>query len=385
MRQRRSICTRHKIKLASQRRTFGHILRGLRYRARHIIHDLYRQRSSGRITIIVQHLNGHAVEQRSVRSRLRVHLIIQQGVLVNHLARVRIVAGDHQLVALRGHHLGIRDQHPILDHLYAINLHRLHTIRRADGEVARAFFRVQTMLAALAVQRLFVHSGVTTVYQRRQILDFRLVIRRHRRTTPITPTQRRQNQERQPPQRHRRHARAQRLPSLHPVGQHAHRIRAHRAFRNVRVHIAVLVRAYQQVVCTLAVANLAVVLVIVFDHQIGLVHIAAFKRNVQVLAHALGGDVFGAVPRCLVGEVVLHVAQRLDAHALATGSNAPFAPGNLHGLHRLAGVVDLQDDVLQAHDASLFPRQRLVFMGALRESCGGGSSYRATARSMTVR
>ena len=209
--------------------------------------------------------------------------------------------------------------------------------------------------------------------------------RRYRRTTAITTTERRQDQQRQPPQRHRRHARAQRLPSLHPVRQHAHRIRPHRALRCVRIHIAVLVRAHQQVVRALAVANLAVVLVVVLDHQIGLLHITPFKRDVQVLAHALGRDVLRAVPRRLVREVVLHVAQRLDAHALATGSNAPFAPGNLHGLHRLAGVVDLQDDVLQAHDASLFPRQRLVFMGALRESCGGGSSSRATARSMTVR
>ena len=383
MRQRRTIRSLHKVELACRRRAFGHILRSLRCCARNIIHDLDDQHRVGGIPVVIRQRHRQIFKQAVVAVRRRVLLTIQQRIFIRDRASGGIVTRHLELVAHGRRDRGTR-QRPILDHLHTTNRQRLHAVRRTDREGARAFLS-RAVRVRTERQRTFHHRHVTTVGLARQVGDGRLVIRRYRRTTTITTTERRQNQQRQPPQRHRRHARAQRLPSLHPVRQHAHRIRPHRALRCVRIHIAVLVRAHQQVVTAFAVANLAVVLVVVLDHQIGLLHITTLERDVQVLAHALGRDVLRAVPRRLVREVVLHVAQRLDAHALATGSNAPFAPGNLHGLHRLAGVVDLQDDVLQAHDASLFPRQRLVFMGALRESCGGGSSYRATARSMTVR
>ena len=323
---------------------------------------------------------------------------MQHVVQQRHRVRTRCLVRDlhrEQSSARTGRRQRIRRRIPAVRHRLLTHGARLSSQTRkreairssaiaahAAGQCARERRQLRAHFICRACRVAIIQ---TVIIHRRSRL---VVVRRHmvrRRSITTATTQRRQNQQRQPPQRHRRHARAQRLPSLHPVRQHAHGIRPHRALRHVRIHAAVLVRAHQQVVTALAVANLAVVLVVVLDHQIGLLHITTLERDVQVLAHALGRDVLRAIPRRLVREVVLHVTQRLDAHALATGSNAPFAPGNLHGLHRLAGVVDLQDDVLQAHDASLFPRQRLVFMGALRESCGGGSSYRATARSMTVR
>ena len=357
------------------------VVRGLRpIRILDAIRQIQRRRVLRVVTVrTIQRRMQHVVQQRHrVRTRCLVRDLHreQSSARTGRRQRIRrrIPAVRHRLLT-HGARLSSQTRKREAIRSSAIAAH-------AAGQCARERRQLRAHFICRACRVAIIQ---TVIIHRRSRL---VVVRRHmvrRRSITTATTQRRQNQQRQPPQRHRRHARAQRLPSLHPVRQHAHRIRPHRALRHVRIHIAVLVRAHQQVVRALAVANLAVVLVVVLNHQIGLLHITPFKRDVQVLAHALGRDVLRAVPRRLVREVVLDIAQRLDAHALATGSNAPFAPGNLHGMHRLAGVVDLQDDVLQAHDASLFPRQRLVFMGALRESCGGGSSSRATARSMTVR
>ena len=259
-------------------------------------------------------------------------------------SRIKTLQGDRTFACLDCDGLGTQLFQSLLAELLALHRDVLEALWGLDGEVAlnRLIFSHRVVSRLLLVQIRNVNG--------------RWHCRRHG-SSPITTTRRqsRNQQQGQPPQRHRCHTRAKRLARLHTISQHAHGIAACRALRHVRVHIAILVRTYQQVVATLAVANLAVVLVIVLDHQVGLVHIATLKRNVQVLAYALGSDVLRAKARGFVGEVVLDVGQRLDAQALAAGTHAPFASGYLDRLDGFAGVVDLQDDVLQAHDASLFP------------------------------
>ena len=317
------------------------------------IRDLHHQVAAHAATLAIDHLKRDRVEHLVITRRV---VLAQAGrvVQVGDLAGCRVVAGQLD-VALAGRHSDRRSAQRLelgLGHRRACHHDAGQPLGRLDREVT--FHRL-----------VFAHgvlSGSSSVQVRN--VDRRRNRRRSRTTIPPPSRQRRNQQQRQPPQRHRRHARAQRLPGLHPIGQHAHRIRAHRTLRHIRVHIAVLVRAHQQVVTAFAVANLAVVLVVVLDHQVRLVHVATFKGNVQVLAHPLGRHVLRAIARGLVREVVLHVGQRLDAHALALRSRSAFAPCNAQALHGFAGTVDVDGDVLQAHDLSLFPLQLLIGLAA---------------------
>ena len=180
---------------------------------------------------------------------------------------------------------------------------------------------------------------------------------RHRRsptatTTRCSPQQPNPQQRRPPEERHHHRTAfpAQSLPGLHPIPQHGHRIRRLCTLRHIRIDIAVLVRTHQHVVHAAVVTDLAVVLVVVLDHQIRLIHIAAFKRNVQVLAHPLRRDVLGAEARRLIREVIVHIGLRLDMHCLALGTHSALAPVDLAGQDGFSCVVDAEGDVLETHD-----------------------------------
>ena len=328
-----------------QRLVFLHLRKGIVPGRRDVVHDLRRQHGCRLVAIVVSQHDLQVFEQRVLCRTCRMRLATLEQIAVAHLARSLVVTGHRQFIAQRREQPGSRHDGSILQELGAANRQAFHAVLALDGESGvTAFCRTGGIRACC--QRFFVHLDITTLRLGRQAVDLRLVVRRRRAAT--TPQQG-QRQQRQPPERHRRMADTQRLAGLDAFGQLAHGIGRLCTFRHKRISLAIFMRTHQQVVRALGIADRAVILVIILDHQIGLAHLAALEGDMQILADTLGRQVLGRETRGFVGEVVFDVCQRLQAQRLAAAAGTAGTAGDLVGLDGIAGVIDAQGDVFQAH------------------------------------
>ena len=132
------------------------------HRIGHVVEDGDIQALTGRAATVIDQLHREAFAQRGVIGRLGVHLVVEQGVAVEHraAARRRIVAhaGDRQRVAQpAGQGRQRPGQHATADQRATAHRQALYAVRGVEGEAAG--LRQQRRIRGTAVGKVGVADG----------------------------------------------------------------------------------------------------------------------------------------------------------------------------------------------------------------------------------